>query len=193
MKKIVMMIMALTSFLYAEAIDRTGPYVALGGGYTAFHDDGRLGTSKIDNSSNINLIGGVFINKYLSVELGLNYFNTFTNKVGDTTTIYTFEAITKAHYPVWRNRIDFHAAFGAGGMQWKERLVGVRQDDNTGIISGDLGVGLRAVDWLTINFGYRHHLFTLDHQVTAPDPKDSYVTRYNMGIGSIYTNIEVQF
>jgi len=187
MKKLLLLLLIFSTLLSAEAIDRTGPYIALGGGYATFYDDGRLGESELDTAYNINLIGGVFINKYLSVELNFDYYDTFKNAVGDTTDIYMIEATAKAHYPVWRNRIDFYGAFGAGGMWWKENLNTLSQEDNSGVVSGDLGVGLRAMKWLTLNLGYRHYFFTLDHQNT--DSTD----RYYMEIGSAYANIEVQF
>ena len=192
MKKIVLLVLTLSTLLLAEAIDRTGPYVALGGGYATFYDDGRL-VKPIDSSYNANLIGGVFINKYLSVELSFDYYDTFKNSVGDTTDLYMLEAVTKAHYPVWRERIDFYAAFGAGGMWWKENLNSISQEDNAGILSGDLGVGLRALEWLTLNLGYRRYFFTLDHQNPTTTAEEVSVTRYYMELGSAYANIEVQF
>ena len=193
MKKIVFSLVALTSLLFSEAIDRTGPYIALGGGYATFYDDGRLGSSEIDSSYNVNLIGGAFINKYLSVELGLDYYDTFKNVAGDTTNIYMVEAIAKAHYPVWKDRIDFYGAFGAGGMWWKETLLGVSQDDKSGVVSGDLGFGLRALDWLTLNLGYRRYFFTLEHQLQTTNLTEASFIHYNMEVSTVYTNIEVQF
>jgi hypothetical protein len=187
MKKIVVLSFILTTLLFAEAIDRTGPYIALGGGYSMFYDDARL-AENTDPSYNIDLIGGVFINKYLSVELNFDYYDTFENSLGDTTDVYMIEAVAKAHYPVWRNRIDFYGAFGAGGMWWKENLNNVSQEDNSGVVSGDLGMGIRALKWLTLNMGYRRYYFTLDHQ-----DLDSSVTRYYMEVSSAYANIEVQF
>ena len=186
MKKTVILLLTLSTLLLAEAIDRTGPYIALGGGYAVFYDDNRL-VESVEPSYNVNLIGGVFINKYLSVELNFDYYDTFKNSIGDTTDLYMIEAVAKAHYPVWRNHIDFYGAFGAGGMWWKENLHNVSQEDNSGVVSGDLGVGLRALKWLTLNLGYRRYFFTLDHQTTES------TTRYNMEVGSTYANIEVQF
>jgi len=194
MKKIVITLVSLTTLLFAEAIDRTGPYVALGGGYATFYDEGRLGQTELDPSYNVNLIGGVFINKYLSVELGLDYYDTFMNAAGDTTDIFIFEAIAKAHYPVWRNRIDFYAAFGAGQVQWKENLLGVSQKSNSGVVSGDIGVGMRAIDWLTLNLGYRRYFFTLQHDTGVKDVDGNTVyQRFYMDLSSVYANIEVQF
>lgn len=193
MKKIVFSLVTFTTLLFSEALDRTGPYIALGGGYATFYDDDRLGSSEIDPSYNVNLIGGVFINKYLSVELGLDYYDTFENAVGDTTNIYMFEAIAKAHYSVWKDRIDFYGAFGAGGMQWRETLLGVSQDDNSGVVSSDLGLGLRPLDWLTFNLGYRRYFFTLEHQLETTNLTEASFIRYHMEVSTVYTNIEVQF
>ena len=193
MKKIVITLITLTTLLFAEAIDRTGPYVALGGGYANFYNDGRLGATELGPTYNVNLIGGVFINKFLSVDLMLDYFDTFENSVGDTTDIFMLEAVVKAHYPVWRDRIDFYGAFGAGGMLWKEDLKGVSQSDNSGVISGDIGVGIRAVKWLTLNLGYRRYFFKLDQLKEITTKNDEGFERYYMELSSIYANIEVQF
>ena len=193
MKKMILTLLTFTTLLFAEAIDRTGPYLALGGGYATFYDAGRLGATPLESTYNVNFIGGVFINRYLSVEFGFDYYDTFENEAGDTTKIYTFEAIAKAHYPFWRNRIDLYAAFGAGGMEWHETLDGYTQDDNSGVVSGDIGVGLRAIEWLTFNLGYRRYFFTLDHAVTATKTTEAQIIRHNMELGSVYANIEVQF
>ncbi|MGB5964738.1 MAG: porin family protein [Sulfurimonadaceae bacterium] len=190
MKKIVVLLLAFVTIALAESADRTGPYIAVGGGYAVFNDDNRMGPEPIEPSYNLNLIGGAFINKYLSVELSFDYFDTFRSEFHDNTTdIYIFEAVTKVHYPFWKERIDLYAAFGAGGIAWKETLGGVSQEDNSGALSGDVGIGFRTLDWLTLNMGYRRYYFTLD-QV---DNSGVVTQQYNMELSSAYVNIEVQF
>ena len=154
-----------------------------------------MGTEVVEPSYNVNLIGGVFINKYLSVELGYDYYNTFTTASQvNTTRIYFLDAATKAHDSVWRERIDLYAAFRAGGVFWKENLAGVAQEDNSGAVGGDIGVGFRALEWLTFNVGYKRYFFTLEHDTQTKDALDNIVyERYNMEVGSAYANIEVLF
>lgn len=189
MKKIVVLLLALVTIALAKDADRTGPYIAVGGGYAVFNDDNRMGSEPIDPTYNLNLIGGAFINKYLSVELGFDYYDTFTNDMQDTTDIYIFDAAAKVHYPFWKERIDLYAAFGAGGIAWKETLDGVTQEDNSGVLKGDVGIGFRTLDWLTVNMGYRRYFFTLD-QV---DNSGIVTQHYKMDLSSAYVNIEVQF
>ena len=180
--------------LWAEPIDRTGPYIAAGGGYTAFYDDGRLGEGKIDNSYDLLLVGGAFINKYLSVEMTVDYFDTFGSQVHkNTTSVYMIEASAKAHYPFWKERIDLYAAFGAGGIFWKENIEGNTQKDNSGVTSGDLGVGFRIMRELTINLGYRRYFFTVQQNAGYDAEGNINYERYHMQTGSLYSTIEVQF
>jgi len=189
MKKIVILLLLLTSVSLAEEVDRTGPYIALGGGYALFYDDGRMGPEPVDASYDINFIAGAFINTYLSVEIAIDYFNAFTTPSQDTTKIYIYDAAAKAHYPLWDERIDLYGAFGAGGIKWQENLSGVAQSSSSGVLRGDAGVGFRALEWLTLNMGYRRYFFTLD-QV---DENGQLLRQYNMELGSAYANIEVQF
>ncbi len=183
--------------LMGESLDRTGPYISLGGGYTSFIDDGRMDASNLNHGSNINLIGGAFINKYLSVELGLDYFTPFTNPDNENMTeLYFADAAAKAHYAFWRDRIDLYAAFGAGVVLWKETLNDKFQDDKAGSLRADLGVGFRALEWLTLNIGYRRYFFTLDDNYQSKDAngKEEYnFDRYHMRADAAYANIEVQF
>ncbi len=194
MKIVGMILLMMATLGWAEPMDRIGPYVSLGGGYATFYDDKRM-QERVEPSYNINLIGGVFINKYLSVELAYDYYNTFTTASQvNTTRIYIVDAAAKAHYSFWRERIDLYAAFGAGGIFWRESLAGVSQEDNSGSIRGDAGVGFRALEWLTLNLGYRRYFFTLEHDTGTKDALENIIyDTYNMEIGSAYANIEVLF
>ena len=188
MRRLCLFLTLVALSLWAEPMDRTGPYIAAGGGYTAFYDDGRLGEGKIDNSYDLLLVGGAFINKYLSVEMTVDYFDTFGSQAHENTTrVYMLEASAKAHYSFWKERIDLYGAFGAGGIFWKENIDGVGDKDNSGVTSGDLGVGFRVMRDLTINVGYRRYFFILE------DSKTSVLKKYNMQTGSVYSTIEVQF
>ena len=189
MKKIGIAFLSLVTLVFGEPVDRTGPYIAIGGGYAVFDDDHRMDAepSGINPSYNLNIIGGAFINRYLSVEIAFDYYDTFVNDENENTTdLSIFDVAAKAHYPFWDNRIDLYAAFGAGQVFWKEK-TDIRRDDKSGILRGDAGIGFRALDWLTINMGYRRYFFTLDHE-TGSDYE-----RYKMELSSAYTNIEVQF
>ena len=193
MKKL-LLLLALSTLLFSEAIDRTGPYLSLGGGYTTLDDDQRM-KGEVEGSYNINLIGGAFINKYFSVELGGDYYGTFSSSENTNSThVYFIDAAAKAHYPFWRNRIDLYAAFGAGAVFWKENIDGVGESDRSSALRGDVGIGYRVLKNLTFNLGYRRYFFILDDTTGALlDNGDPEIIRYNMQISSAYANIEVQF
>ena len=193
MKK-VLLLLTLSTLLFSEAIDRTGPYLSLGGGHATLDDDQRM-QGDIEHTYNINLIGGAFINEYFSVELGGDYYSTFSTLENENSTkVYFIDAAAKAHYPFWRNRIDVYAAFGAGAIFWKENINGVSKDDRSSALRGDMGIGYRVLETLTLNLGYRRYFFILDDTTgEILDNGDPEVIRYNMQIGSAYANIEVQF
>lgn len=193
--KSVGLLLVLLTLLGAEPTDRTGPYIAAGGGYATFYDDERMQVEDINNVYNMNLMGGAFINKYLSVELGVDYYPTFTSSENDNTThIYIIDAAAKAHYAFWKDRIDLYAAFGAGGLFWKENILGAVNKDNSSEVRGDIGVGIRMLRDLTLNIGYRRYFFILDHETGLKDEnRNIEYIRYNMTLSSAYANIEVQF
>ncbi len=193
MKKL-LLLLTLSTLLFSEARDRTGPYLALGGGYATLDDNQRM-QGRVEDSYNINLIGGAFINKYFSVELAGDYYAKFNNAENEnSTSVYFIDAAAKAHYPFWRNRIDVYAAFGAGAVFWKEQYNGGSEDDRSSALRGDIGIGYRVLETLTLNLGYRRYFFILDDTTSAlltnGDPE---VIRYNMQVSSAYVNIEVQF
>ncbi len=197
MKKIIFLLLSLITLSYGEPMDRTGPYIALGGGYAVFYDDQRMDAEPlgVNHSYNINIIGGAFINRYLSVEIAYDYYETFENdKNSNTTKLSVADVAVKAHYPFWKERIDLYGAFGAGQIYWDENLNGISQDDQSGVLRADVGVGFRALKWLTINVGYRRYIFTLDHETGERDIDNNIIyQQYNMELGSAYTNIEVLF
>ena len=195
MKKALFALVALATLSWAEPDDRTGPYIAAGGGYALFDDDKRMGPGEMGSSYNLNIIGGVFINKYLSVELCYDYYEPFENKDNlNTTKISVVDVDAKAHYPFWKERIDIYGAFGAGQLFWAEELDGVSQKDKSNILRGDVGVGFRALEWLTLNVGFRRYFFTLEHDTGTVDSDNNIVyKRYHMEVDSVYANIEVQF
>ena len=197
MKKIILLLFSLVTLSFGESMDRTGPYIAVGGGYAVFNDDFRMDAEPlgVNHSYNVNIIGGAFINRYLSVEIAYDYYETFDNdKNSNTTKLSIADVAAKVHYPFWKDRIDLYGAFGAGQVYWKENLNGVSQDDQSGVLRADFGVGFRALEWLTINMGYRKYHFTLDHNTGETDVDDNIIyQRHNMELGSAYTNIEVLF
>ncbi|MDA3946996.1 MAG: porin family protein [Helicobacteraceae bacterium] len=196
MKKIILVLLSVVTLSFGEALDRTGPYISVGGGYAVFDDDKRMEAplKGVTPSYNVNIIGGVFINRYLSVEIAYDYYKTFVNDENDNTTkLSVVDVATKVHYPLWDERIDLYGAFGAGQVYWVENLNGISQDDKSGVLRGDVGAGFRALNWLTFNVGYRRYFFTLDHQTGVDAESNIIYKRYNMGLSSVYANIEVQF
>lgn len=196
MKKLFLLFLILLSPAFGADGDRTGPYIAVGGGYALFEDDRRMdtGSEGVSSSYNLNIIGGAFINRYLSVELSYDYYDTFVNDLNaNTTRLSVIDVAAKAHYPVWKERIDLYGAFGAGQIYWVENLDGVSRDDRTGTLRGDVGVGFRALKWLTFNVGFRRYFFTLDHETGTDSDGNVIYKRYYMDLSSGYANIEVQF
>ena len=189
MRKSLFLVMFLPLMLGAEVLDRTGPYLAAGGGYATFKDKGRL-EGTLNSTQNGFITGGAFINKYLSVELMVDYFDTVTTQNKENTTdLYFFCIDTKAHYPFWKDRIDLFGSFGAGGVSWKETLNGVSQKEKSSALMGEAGVGVRVVEDVTLNVGYRRYFFTLvQNDLTGHIEK-----QYKMEMSSLYASVEVQF
>jgi len=181
-KKYLLVMLVLLS-LEAEELDRTGPYIALGGGY-ALYEDGRQSNLKMEPSYNINFIAGAFINKYLSVELALDYYNEFQSKdLSDSAKAMIIDVDTKAHYSFWHDQIDLYGAFGAGQIFWSENVLGVGSTSTSAVLRGDIGIGYRIGHDYTLNIGARRYFFNLEQLDDT----------YNMNINSFYTNLEVQF
>jgi len=189
MRIIIATVLFLPLLAWGEVTDRTGPYLAVGGGHTTFKDEGRL-EAHTNNSNNGFFTAGAFINKYLSVEIALDYYDTITTDTNDNITdLYFFYIDTKAHYPFWKDRIDLFAAFGAGGVSWDERLNGVTQQDKSSALMVEAGVGIRVMPSLTFNMGYRRHFFTLIQEDLVGNENQ----QYKMEMSSLYGSIEVQF
>lgn len=174
--------------------DRTGPYLGVGAGLSYYNDDGRLQRVSTDHASSYRFCAGAFINEYLSVEIDYAYLKAFqgTSEIGEAVE-EKFEALTVAalaHYPVWENRIDLFAKFGAGELFWSETGKTQKQDDSTGTLLVGAGVGYRPTERLTFNLGYDYYTFSLD----ALDPATNLaMKRYEMEIGLLYLGVEVQF
>lgn len=197
MKKIVLLLLSLVTLSLGEPMDRTGPYLAVGVCYAVFDDDLRMEAEPlgINSSYNVNIIGGAFINRYLSVEIAYDYYSVFENDLNvNTTKLSVADVAAKAHYPFWKERIDLYGAFGAGQIYWSENVNGNTQEDQSGVLRADVGVGFRALKWLTINVGYRRYLFTLEHDTGETDADSNIIyQQHNMKLSSAYTNIEVLF
>jgi opacity protein-like surface antigen len=174
--------------------DRAGPYLGLGAGLSHYNDDGRLQSIDTDYTAAYRFYAGAFINKHLSVEIDYNYLKAFSatsesgNSVEEKFEVLTVAAL--AHYPVWEERIDWFAKFGAGELFWQETEASQKQGDSTGTLMFGAGVGYRPVDRLTFNLGYDYYIFDL---VSPVSQSDTSTRRYEMGIGEIYLEVEVQF
>jgi opacity protein-like surface antigen len=174
--------------------DRTGPYLGLGAGLSHYNDDGRLRSIDTEYTTAYRFYAGAFINEYLSVEIDYTYLKAFSGTSESGSSIEEkFEALTVAalaHYPVWEERIDWFAKFGAGELFWGESETSQEQGDSTGTLLFGAGVGYRPIDRLTFNLGYDYYIFDL---VSQGSESDASARRYEMGIGSVYLEVEVQF
>lgn len=188
------LIAVMVLFTFPLIADRAGPYLGVGAGLSDYYDDGRLERFSTEYATSYRLYAGAFINENFSVEIDYAYLKEFhgTSRSGSAVE-EKFEALTVAalaHYPVWENRIDWFAKFGAGEVFWNEKEETQTQGDSTGTLLLGAGVGYRPVERLTFNLGYDYYIFNLDAQATAANPS---AKRYEMHIGLIYLGMEVQF
>ncbi len=170
----------------AAGADRAGPYLEAGLGTATYEDDGRLASVDGAGEAQYRFIAGAFINSYLSVELGFSHFNDFEGKTAEgERTREAFDCLSVgavAHYPLFDDRIDLFAKFGAGQIFWNETGNGNRDSSAAALLYG-AGVGVRATSRLTFNVGYDFHSFGMDDNTT----------RYDMNIGSVYFDVQVRF
>ena len=176
----------LAACLGLFAAERSGPYLGAGVGFGTYNDDGRLQSIENSNVPQLRLSAGAFINKYFSVALDYGQFQAFQGKTdsGDKTLEY-FKMITAdvyGHYPVWNDRIDLYARFGAGQIFWDE--TGAMEHSSTAatLVYG-AGIGYRPWNRLTINLGYDFYQFSMDGDTKS----------YNMDLGTSYLEFQVQF
>jgi len=181
--KYLWIILAAASLLAAE---RSGPFLGAGMGVSNFHDDGRLAEVQSRDAAQYRLSAGAFINKYFSVSLDYGHFESFegVTKAGEKSRedFKVLSAGVTAHYPVFDDRFDLFASFGAGQIFW-EQYRPARVSSSAGTLLYGAGVGVRAMSRLTFNVGYQYYQFGLD------DSSGS----YEMGIGSAYLECQVQF
>ncbi len=177
-------LLVLVLFFSSLHADREGgPYIGVGYGVSQYNSNEIYNTQE-DISRAISIYGGAYINKYLSVELGYIDFTSFSSQNGymvDDTKTYKlsiFSVSTLVHYPIFNDKLDFYARFGAGQINF---------DDDSGFnfVFG-VGVAIRFNSYLSLKFAYDKHPFYYD--ATSNNSDDT-----SMNIDYIYSAIEVQF
>ena len=168
------------------AAERSGPYLEAGAGLGSYNDDSRRAEITTDSVTQYRFGAGAFINDYLSVSLDYAQFGDFDGRTGTgETSRETFKALSAAvtgHYPVFNERIDLYARFGAGELYWDQSRP-ERKSSSAGTVVFGIGVGVRAMEWLTVNAGYDLYQFGMDENGTS----------YDMSLGSAYVGIQVLF
>ncbi|MHC3994106.1 outer membrane beta-barrel protein [Thiomicrolovo sp. ZZH C-3] len=168
------------------AADRTGPYLEAGAGLGSYNDDGRRAEITTASAPQYRFGAGAFINRHLSVSLEYAQFGDFKGTTGtgekSEETFKVLSADVTGHYPIFNDRVDLFARFGAGELYWDQRLP-ERKSSSAGTLVYGIGVGIRALAWLTVNAGYDFYQFGLDENGTS----------YAMGLGTAYIGLQVQF
>ncbi len=164
----------------------SGPYLSAGAGRSTYEDDGRLERVGETQVTHLRVEAGAFINRYFSVEFGLNHFNDFHAQTVDDEKLKesfnVFSANALAHYPLYGGRIDLFAKFGAGQVFWQESGAQTH-DSSAAVLVYGLGAGVRIWPRWRLNAGYDWHTFAMDTNDT----------RYDMGLGTAYVEIQVRF
>ncbi|MCF6330827.1 MAG: porin family protein [Sulfurimonas sp.] len=168
-------------FSYSFADRDGGPYIGVGYGVSQYDSDGLYNTLKKDSSKSITIYGGAYINKHFSVELGYVDFAYEDGYIVDDTKtlkLSLFSVSTLVHYPVWDDRVDFYAKFGAGQISYS---------DGSGLVFVfGVGTAVRFNDYVSLKFAYDKYFF--GHDSTNSGSADN-----EMSIDYIYSAIEVQF
>ena len=166
--------------------ERSGPYLSAGAGSAGYSDDGRLAREQRHDALQLRLGGGAFINEHLSVALDYRHFLAYRGETvsGEKAEQY-FKALVadvSAHYPFFRDRFDLYATFGAGQIFW-DQTAPVKHSNSAATLMYGVGVGVRALPWLTFNLGYEQQQFGMDDNGS----------RYDMMLGGIFLECQVQF
>jgi len=176
-------LLAATLLLAAE---RSGPYLEAGAGLGSYNDDGRRASLENTSVSQYRFGAGAFINRHLSVSLDYAKFGAFdgTTASGELSrdAFEILSADVTGHLPFFNDTVDLFARFGAGQLFWDQSHPG-RKSSSAGALVYGIGVGVRARPWLTFNAGYDFYQFGMDDNGTS----------YEMGLGSIYLGVQVQF
>lgn len=178
MKYVLILVLFLSS-LYADRDG--GPYIGIGYGVSQYDSDGIYDTLKEDTSKSITVYGGAYINKYFSVELGHVNFASSEGYILDnkqTLEFSLFSVSTLVHYPVWDDKLDFYAKFGAGEINYAN-------GSGFTFVFG-IGTAVRFNDYLSLKFAYDKYPFGYD--TTSNNSADN-----EMNINYIYSAIEIQF
>lgn len=168
-----------------SAAERTGPFLSAGVGLSRYWDDSRLQALESRNVPSYRAGAGAFINTNFSVGLEYTHFSAFQGEERAGSVTEYFKALcldVVVHYPLRNDQIDLFAKFGAGQLFWNEEGA-VHHDSSAATLLYGIGVGVRPLEWLTVNVGYDIHHFGMDGNMTS----------YDMRLGSAYIECQVQF
>jgi hypothetical protein len=177
-----MLLTAVTLF----AAERSGPFLEAGAGVGTYDDDGRLADIDSLNVLQVRAGAGAFINRHFSVALEYAQFEAFegTTQASEASRQYfrMFSADVAAHYPLFEEKMDLFAKFGAGEIFWDQKEP-VNLNSSSAVLVYGAGIGVRPVSWLTFNLGYDFYAFEMDTGEAS----------YDMNLGSAYLDLQVQF
>lgn len=177
---------ALLAGLMLFADDGSGPYLSAGAGVARYLDDGRLEQIASLNVAQYRLGAGAYINRYFSVAFDYCHFMPFKgedragNSVEEHFNILSADVI--GHYPFRKYQMEVYAKFGAGQVFWEEKSTATRSSSAGTVVYG-IGMGYYPRDWLGVNLGYDFYRFKMDDNGT----------RYHMGLGAAYLEMQVRF
>jgi len=178
--------------LAASGAERTGPFAGVGYGIGAFEDDGWWSDAGYDSHHGGShamgrLYAGAYINSNLSVEIDYTDMGTFIGyNASETKLQESFSAVgiaAVAHYPVYHDRIDLYAKFGAAEMKWEEATPGMKRSDRAGALVYGVGSGYRISDAWMLRAGYERYDFE----------RTDGARTYEWAIDYLYGAVEVAF
>jgi len=187
MRFILIFLLFITSIL----ADRDGgPYLGFGYGITQYGDNNFYNSILEKNSKSLTFYGGAYINKHLSVELSHVSFNAkglgdgflvLDDSSSEQTVDYAATTIsTLAHYPIFEDKIDLYARFGAGEMS-----SNIADDAGFTMVYG-VGIAYRFNDIFDMKIAYDTYQFGYDENGNKSSD-------YRMKLDYLYMALEVQF
>ena len=192
-----LLLLLVSSNLIATEEDKSGWYVGLGYGSTAYEDDdlGRdsgMGNLDEDTDNGVAIYGGYKLNNYLSIEASFRDYGKFTYKnLNSSIEATSFAVSGNLGYPFLENQIRPFVVLGLGYVSLDyTNSPFISVDDGSGSAHFGLGVEYEpnSLDGLGFRIAYEADVFSMETTVIGGSDKE-----YDMSLGQLYVGVQYRF